>query len=53
MRFIVDAQLPSALAGWHIAQGHEAVHVLLRRLAAMWPRVTEALARGEPLIELT
>lgn len=108
MRFIVDAQLPPALAGWHIAQGYEAVHVfdldltraddatswqraestlsiivtkdedlavraqlrpgppvvwirvgntrnpdLLRRAEAVWPRVIEALTRGETLIEVT
>lgn len=108
MRFIVDAQLPPALAAWLIAQGHEAVHVfdldltraddgviwqraeamtsvivtkdedfavraqlrpgppvvwirvgntrnadLLRRAAALWPRVIEALTRGETLIELS
>lgn len=27
MRFLVDAQLPPALARWLIAQGHEAAHV--------------------------
>lgn len=27
MRFIVDAQLPPALARWLTAQGHEAEHV--------------------------
>ena len=27
MRFIVDVQLPPALAAWLIAQGHEAFHV--------------------------
>lgn len=108
MRFLVDAQLPPALAAWLRAQGHEAAHVfdlgltraedaviwqraeatvsvivtkdedfavraqlhpgppvvwirvgntrnadLLRRAAAMWPRVIEALALGEALIELT
>jgi predicted nuclease of predicted toxin-antitoxin system len=28
MRFLVDAQLPPALARWLAAQGHEAEHVL-------------------------
>lgn len=28
MRFLVDAQLPPALARWLAAQGHEATHVL-------------------------
>ncbi len=27
MRFLVDAQLPPALARWLVAQGHEADHV--------------------------
>jgi predicted nuclease of predicted toxin-antitoxin system len=27
MRFVVDAQLPPALARWLRAQGHEAAHV--------------------------
>lgn len=27
MRFLVDAQLPPALARWLVAQGHEAEHV--------------------------
>lgn len=26
MKFLVDAQLPGRLAGWLIAQGHEALH---------------------------
>lgn len=27
MRFLVDAQLPPALCGWFVEQGHEAQHV--------------------------
>jgi predicted nuclease of predicted toxin-antitoxin system len=27
MRFLVDAQLPPALANWLAAQGHDAAHV--------------------------
>lgn len=51
MRFIVDAQLPPALAAWLIAQGHEAVHVFdldLTRAdgAVIWQRA-EATARGQ------
>jgi predicted nuclease of predicted toxin-antitoxin system len=34
MRFIVDAQLPPALARWLAAQGHDAEHVADRQLAA-------------------
>jgi predicted nuclease of predicted toxin-antitoxin system len=33
MRFIVDAQLPPALARWLARQGHEAEHVADRLLA--------------------
>ncbi len=32
MRFLVDAQLPSALARWLASQGHEAEHVADRQL---------------------
>lgn len=28
MRFLVDANLPKALTGWLVAQGHDAEHVL-------------------------
>ena len=108
MRFIVDAQLPPALAVWLAARGYEASHVLdlhlgnatdraiwdfalsaaatiitkdedfahhassassapaivwirfgnvrtpqlLARLNAVWPEVSDALNRGELLIEL-
>ena len=108
MRFIVDAQLPPALARWLTAQGYEAEHVfdvglaeasdaviwqraldiaavvvtkdedfvlraqmgthgppvvwvrygnvrrveLLRRFAAVWPGIVDALERGEALVEL-
>lgn len=34
MRFLVDAQLPSALARWLASQGHEAEHVADRQLEA-------------------
>ena len=34
MRFIVDAQLPPALARWLTAAGHEAEHVADTRMAA-------------------
>ena len=33
MRFLVDAQLPPALARWLAAQGHEAEHVVDCELA--------------------
>ena len=34
MRFLVDAQLPPALARWLAAQGHEAEHVADMRMQA-------------------
>lgn len=34
MRFLVDAQLPSALARWLASQGHHAEHVADRQLEA-------------------
>lgn len=34
MRFIIDAQLPPALARWLAANGHEAQHVGDRQMAA-------------------
>jgi len=108
MRFLVDAQLPPALARWLLQQGHEAEHVfdrfppgttdmaiwhdalrrdavivtkdedfqlrslhvdqgpkiiwlrvgntsnraLLEWFAPLWPRIVEALDRGERLVEV-
>ena len=108
MRWLIDAQLPPALARWLTAEGHEASHVLdvglaqaadaaiwqhavdtaavivtkdedfavraqlraggpqvvwvrygnvrkaelLQKLAAVWPDVSDAIARGESLVEL-
>jgi predicted nuclease of predicted toxin-antitoxin system len=34
MKFIVDAQLPPALARWLVACGHDAEHVFDRQMAA-------------------
>jgi predicted nuclease of predicted toxin-antitoxin system len=34
MRFLIDAQLPPALAGWLVANGHEAEHVGERGMQA-------------------
>jgi len=52
VRFLVDAQLPPALARWLSARGHEATHVLDHGLleardAAIW---AEAQCRGAVLI---
>ena len=49
MRFIVDAQLPPALARWLTAQGHEAEHVFDVGFAeasdaSVWPRALELAA---------
>ena len=42
MRFLVDAQLPPALARWLVAA----------RLERMLPLIENALERGETLVEL-
>jgi predicted nuclease of predicted toxin-antitoxin system len=39
MRFLVDAQLPPALARWLAERGHDAEHVFDQRLAAADGRV--------------
>ena len=46
MRFLVDAQLPPALARWLTAQGHEATHVFDHDLAGaddrlIWERAAD------------
>jgi predicted nuclease of predicted toxin-antitoxin system len=49
MRFIVDAQLPPALARWLAAKGHEAEHVADQQMetasdAAIWDFALQAAA---------
>ena len=49
MRFLVDAHLPPALARWLVAAGHQAEHVLDRRMeaasdVAIWTLATELAA---------
>ena len=49
MRFLVDAQLPPALARWLAAQGHEAIHVFDLGLAGaddrlIWRRAADTEA---------
>ena len=49
MRFIVDAQLPPALARWLVAKGHEAEHVADRDMeaasdAAIWDFALQVVA---------
>jgi len=34
MKFLVDAQLPPALARWLVAKGHQAAHVADREMQA-------------------
>ena len=46
MKFLIDAQLPPALAGWLIERGHDAVHVADIGLMSatdrtIWDRVTQ------------
>jgi predicted nuclease of predicted toxin-antitoxin system len=49
MRFLIDAQLPPALARWLAARGHEAEHVADRQMAsasdrAIWDVAAQAAA---------
>jgi predicted nuclease of predicted toxin-antitoxin system len=49
MRFIVDAQLPPALARWLVAKGHHAEHVADQHMeaasdAAIWDFALQAVA---------
>ena len=49
MRFLVDAQLPTALARWLAAKGHEAEHVADRQMAsasdsAIWDLAVQTAA---------
>jgi hypothetical protein len=47
MRFLVDAQLPPALARWLATKGHEAEHVADRRMeAATDSAIWDLRARG-------
>ncbi len=48
-RFLVDAQLPPALAGWFVQRGHHAEHVMELGLAGasdktIWQRAQETRA---------
>ena len=60
MRFLVDAQLPPALARWLAGRGHTAEHVADLMMAGASDRMIseravatlDALARGEALIEI-
>ena len=68
MYFLVDAQLPPALAKWITSQGHSASHVFdvglegaddrtiwtraITRFESLLPVILEALGRGEGLVEL-
>lgn len=52
MRFLVDAQLPPALARWLVSRGHEAVHVsdvglLSAKDSEIWD---EAVGRGAIIV---
>lgn len=52
MRFLIDAQLPPALARWLVAKGHEAEHVADRGMqaasdAAIWD---DALASSAAIV---
>jgi predicted nuclease of predicted toxin-antitoxin system len=47
MKFLVDAQLPPALARWLVAVGHEAEHVADRGMQAASDAEIRGLALGE------
>jgi predicted nuclease of predicted toxin-antitoxin system len=53
MRFIVDAQLPPALARWLVAKGHEAEHVEARQMAMASDTAIWDLALRESLVIIT
>jgi len=53
MRFIVDAQLPPALARWLAAQGHEAEHVADHHMAAASDTVIWDFALKAPAVIIT
>jgi len=56
MRFLVDAQLPPALARWLSGKGHEAEHVADRQMeaasdAAIWDFVVPNHRRGAAICQ--
>lgn len=53
MRFLVDAQLPPALARWLVAAGHRAEHVGDRSMAAAPDAAIWDLALAEASIIIT
>jgi predicted nuclease of predicted toxin-antitoxin system len=53
MRFLVDAQLPPALARWLVAAGHEAEHVADRGMQAARDTEIWELALRESSVILT
>lgn len=53
MRFLIDAQLPPALCGWFVEQGHEAQHVT-QRLGGQTPDAAiAAFAAANGLVLVT
>jgi predicted nuclease of predicted toxin-antitoxin system len=53
MRFIVDAQLPPALARWLVARGYEAEHVADRQMAAASDTAIWDFALHAPAVIIT
>ena len=53
MRFLVDAQLPPALAHWLSARGHEAVHVAEMGMQAASDRLIWDCALAEDWVIIT
>lgn len=53
MRFLVDAQLPPALARWLTAQGHEAAHVADHGLESAADPIVWARAEADHAVLIT
>lgn len=53
MRFLVDAQLPPALARWLASQGHDAVHIADVGLAGASDSAIWAFAQSSSLVIVT
>lgn len=53
MRFLIDAQLPPALARWIAAQGHEADHVFDKHLESASDRTIWELAFSTGAVVVT
>jgi predicted nuclease of predicted toxin-antitoxin system len=53
VKFLVDNQLPPALAKWLVSRGHEAVHVLVIKLADAKDKGVRNYAQTQAFIVIT